>query len=62
MFSFWSSKIFTELNEVLLKNNGYKIMKFAKEIGFDYINFKKNKKIEFFNVNDKNDYTELLSF
>ena len=62
MFSFWSSKIFTELNEVLLKNNGYKIMKFAEEIGFDYINFKKNKKIEFFNVNDKNDYTELLSF
>ena len=37
-------------------------MKFAEEIGFDYINFKKNKKIEFFNVNDKNDYTELLSF
>ena len=62
MFSFWSSKIFTELNEVLLKNNGYKIMKFAEEIGFDYINFKKSKKIEFFNVNDKNDYTELLSF
>ena len=37
-------------------------MKFAEEIGFDYINFKKSKKIEFFNVNDKNDYTELLSF
>ena len=62
MFSFWSSKIFTELNKVLLKNNGYKIMKFAVEIGFDFINFKRNKKIEFFNVNDKNDYTELLSF
>ena len=62
MFSFWSSKIFTELNEVLLKNNGYKIMKFAEEIGFDFIYFKKNKKIEFFNVNDKNDYIELLSF
>ena len=62
MFSFWSSKIFLELNEVLLKNNGYKIMKFAEEVGYDFINFQKNKKIEFFNVNDKKDYTELLSF
>ena len=62
MFSFWSSKIFLELNEVLLKNNGYKIMKFAEEVGYEFINFHKNKKIEFFNVNDKNDYTELLSF
>ena len=62
MFSFWSSKLFLELNEVLLKNNGYKIMKFAEEVGYDFINFQKNKKIEFFNVNDKNDYTELLSF
>ena len=62
MFSFWSSKIFLELNEVLSKNNGYKIMKFAEEVGYEFINFQKNKKIEFFNVNDKNDYTELLSF
>ena len=62
MFSFWSSKIFVNLNEVLLKNNGYKIMKFAEENGFNFINFQKKKKIEFFNVNDKNDYTELLSF
>ena len=62
MFSFWSSKIFVKLNEVLLKNNGYKIMKFAEENGFNFINFQKKKKIEFFNVNDKNDYTELLSF
>ena len=62
MFSFWSSKIFLELNEVLLKNNGYKIMKFAEEVGYEFINFQKNKKIEFFNVNDKNDYTELLRF
>ena len=62
MFSFWSSKIFLELNEVLLKNNGYKIMKFAEEVGYEFINFQKNKKLEFFNVNDKNDYTELLSF
>ena len=37
-------------------------MKFAEEVGYDFINFQKNKKIEFFNVNDKNDYTELLSF
>jgi len=62
MFSFWSSKIYVNLNEVLLKNNGYKIMKFAEENGFHFINFQKKKKIEFFNVNDKNDYTELLSF
>ena len=62
MFSFWSSKIFVNLNEVLLKNNGYKIMKFAEENGFNFINFQKKKKIEFFNVNDKNDYSKLLSF
>ena len=62
MFSFWSSKIFVNLNEVLLKNNGYKIMKFAEENGFNFINFQKKKKIEFFNVNDKDDYTELLGF
>ena len=62
MFSFWSSKIFVNLNEVLLKNNGYKIMKFAEENGFNFINFQKKKKIEFFNVNDKDDYNELLGF
>ena len=62
MFSFWSSKIFVNLNEVLLKNNGYKIMKFAEENGFNFINFQKKKKIEFFNVNDNSDYIELLSF
>ena len=62
MFSFWSSKIYVNLNEVLLKNNGYKIMKFAEENGFNFINFQKKKKIEFFNVNDKDDYTELLGF
>ena len=62
MFSFWSSKIFVNLNEVLLKNNGYKIMKFAEENGFNFINFQKKKKIEFFNVNNKDDYTELLGF
>ena len=62
MFSFWSSKIYVNLNEVLLKNNGYKIMKFAEENGFNFINFQKKKKIEFFNVNDKDDYNELLGF
>ena len=62
MFSFWSSKIYVNLNEVLLKNNGYKIMKFAEENGFNFINFQKKKKIEFFNVNDNSDYIELLSF
>ena len=62
MFSFWSSKIFVNLNEVLLKNNGYKIMKFAEENGYNFINFQKKKKIEFFNVNDKDDYTKLLGF
>ena len=62
MFSFWSSKIFVNLNEVLLKNNGYKIMKFAEENGFNFINFQKKKKIEFFNVNNNSDYIELLSF
>ena len=62
MFSFWSSKIYANFNEVLLKSNGYKIMKFAEENGFNFINFQKKKKIEFFNVNDKDDYTELLGF
>ena len=56
MFSFWSSKIFTELNEVLLKNNGYKIMKFAEEIGFEFLNIEKENKLEFFNINDIEDY------
>ncbi len=62
MFSFWSLNIYENLENVLLNNDGYKIMKFADEIGFDFVNFTKDKKIEFFNVNDKNDYTEFLSF
>ena len=37
-------------------------MRFADEIGFDFVNFTKDKKVEFFNVNDKDDYNELLSF
>ena len=62
MFSFWSLNIYKNLENVLLNNNGYKIMKFADEIGFDFVNFTKDKKVEFFNVNDKDDYTEFLSF
>ena len=60
--SLFGHQKYLELNEVLSKNNGYKIMKFAEEVGYEFINFQKNKQIEFFNVNDKNDYTELLSF
>ena len=62
MFSFWSLKIYKNLENILLNNDGYKIMKFADEIGFDFVNFTKDKKVEFFNVNDKDDYTEFLSF
>ena len=62
MFSFWSLKIYKNLENVLLNNDGYKIMKFADEIGFDFVNFTKEKKVEFFNVNDKDDYNEFLSF
>ena len=62
MFSFWSLKIYKNLENVLLNNDGYKIMKFADEIGFDFVNFTKDKKVEFFNVNNKDDYTEFLSF
>ena len=62
MFSFWSLKIYKNLENVLLNNDGYKIMKFADEIGFDFVNFTKDKKVEFFNVNDKDDYNEFLSF
>ena len=62
MFSFWSLNIYKNLENVLLNNDGYKIMKFADEIGFDFVNFTKDKKVEFFNVNDKDDYTEFLNF
>ena len=44
MFSFWSLKIYKNLENVLLNNDGYKIMKFADEIGFDFVNFTKKKK------------------
>ena len=61
MFSFWSLKIYKNLENVLLKNDGYKIMKFADEIGFDFVNFTKDKKVEFFNVNDKDDFANALA-
>ena len=61
MFSFWSIKSFFYLDEVLINNDGYKIMKFAEEIGFSYLNLKKKTNAEFFNVNDDEDYKKLLN-
>ena len=31
-------------------------MKFAEEIGFEYLSIKKEKKLEFFNINNLEDY------
>ena len=61
MFSFWSIKSFDYLDSVLKDNDGYKIMKFAQEIGFEYLNFKKRSDVDFFNVNSPEDYENLLS-
>ena len=60
MFSFWSIKSFDYLESILQKNDGYKIMKFAQEIGFEYLNFEKRSKADFFNVNSPEDYESLL--
>jgi len=60
MFSFWSIKSFDYLDSILKKNDGYKIMKFAQEIGFEYIDFKKKSQADFFNVNSPKDYENLL--
>jgi len=60
MFSFWSIKSFDYLDSVLKDNDGYKIMKFAQEIGFEYLNFKKRSDVDFFNVNSPEDYENLL--
>jgi molybdopterin-guanine dinucleotide biosynthesis protein A len=60
MFSFWSIKSFDYLESILQKNDGYKIMKFAQEIGFEYLNFEKKSKADFFNVNSPEDYESLL--
>ena len=51
MFSFWSIKSFSYLDQILNNNDGYKIMKFAEEIGFNYLNISKKSEAEFFNVN-----------
>ena len=60
MFSFWSIKSFPYLDKILNNNHGYKIMKFAEEIGFSYLNVNKKSDAEFFNVNDQEDYKILL--
>ena len=60
MFSFWSIKSFSYLEQILNNNDGYKIMKFAQEIGFNYLNVSKKSKAEFFNVNNQEDYEILL--
>ncbi len=60
MFSFWSIKSFSYLDQILNNNDGYKIMKFAEEIGFKYLNVNKKSEAEFFNVNNQEDYEILL--
>ena len=60
MFSFWSIKSFSYLDQILNNNDGYKIMKFAEEIGFNYLNVSKKSEAEFFNVNNQEDYEILL--
>ena len=60
MFSFWSIKSFSYLDQILSNNDGYKIMKFAEEIGFKYLNVSKKSEAEFFNVNNQEDYEILL--
>ena len=60
MFSFWSIKSFSYLDQILNNNDGYKIMKFAEEIGFKYLNVSKKSEAEFFNVNNREDYEILL--
>lgn len=61
MFSFWSIKSFSYLDQILNNNDGYKIMKFAEEIGFKYLNVSKKSEAEFFNVNSQEDYEILLN-
>lgn len=61
MFSFWSIKSFSYLDQILNNNDGYKIMKFAEEIGFKYLNVSKKSEAEFFNVNNQEDYEILLN-
>ncbi len=61
MFSFWSIESFPHLDKILNDNDGYKIMKFAEEIGFNFLSFKRQFDAEFFNVNNHEDYEKLLN-
>ncbi len=61
MFSFWSLDCFNHLDKILRENDGYKIMKFADEIGFDFLEISKKNEAEFFNVNDVDDYEYLVN-
>ena len=61
MVSFWSIKSLEYLETILQENDGYKIMKFAQEIGFEYLDFKRKSKADFFNVNRPQDYNNLLN-
>lgn len=56
MFSFWSIKSYEKLDRILNLYDGYKIMKFAEEIGYEYINIEKENALEFFNINNIEDY------
>ena len=56
MFSFWSIKSYEKLDRILNLYDGYKIMKFAEEIGYEYINIEKENALEFFNINNVEDY------
>ena len=56
MFSFWSIKSYEKLDRILNLYDGYKIMKFAEEIGYEYINIEKENELEFFNINKLEDY------
>ena len=61
MFSFWSLDCFSHLDKILRENDGYKIMKFAEEVGFDFLEISKKNETEFFNVNDVYDYKYLVN-
>ena len=59
MFSMWSSKCYEHLDYILKNNDGYKIMKFAEEIKYKFVEFEREKELEFFNVNNFEDYEKL---
>lgn len=62
MFSFWSIKSYEKLDRILKLNDGYKIMKFAEEIGYEHINIEKENALEFFNINNVEDYNFFKNF